>query len=220
MPGPDWHVAGCGPGTGCGQGALLATVGQGIGWVGNSGRNRVLRVASGPQPSSVPVLWVARPRCPHLPSALYLGPPLPPRLLAPRPSSEMTQDDAVLGGRQGWDTHFPFWPLPHSSNHHQPPPPAPRVPGQRQPCTFCPAWGPNCTGIYFLTHLPFSRCGLLGKGSCVLEPDTCMAGCDAESGLAGVGMGCEALLQSKHTDVFSTTIKRFFFSATRGVPGI
>lgn len=145
------------------------------GW--GTGRNRVLRVASGPQPSSVPVLWVARPCCPHLPSALYLGPPLPPRLLAPLPSSGMTQDDAVLGGRQGWDTHFPFWPLPHSSNHHQPS--APRVPGQRQPCTFCPAWGPNCTGIYFLTHLPFSRCGLLGKGSCVLEPDTCMAGCDA-----------------------------------------
>uniref|UniRef100_A0A8D1AS02 Translocation associated membrane protein 2 n=1 Tax=Sus scrofa TaxID=9823 RepID=A0A8D1AS02_PIG len=57
---------------------------------------------------------------------------------------------------------------------------------------LCLAWGLVCTRICFLSHQPSSRCGLLGRASCVFEPDTCAAGCDKEPGLAGVDMGCQA----------------------------
>lgn len=50
----------------------------------------------------------ARPLCPHLPSALCHSLPPPPRLLALCLSPGMTQGGTVLGGRQGWDTHFSF----------------------------------------------------------------------------------------------------------------
>lgn len=92
------------------QCVLLAAVGQGSGRVGNFGSEHVLRVASGPQPSSVPVLWAARPLCPHLPSALHLGLPLPPSLLTALLPPGVTQDDTMLGGRRGWDTQLSFGP--------------------------------------------------------------------------------------------------------------
>lgn len=87
-----------------------------------------------------------------------------------------------VGGRGGTPTS-PLTPATHSSNHRPP-----WVPGHCQPCTFHPAWGPVCTRVCFLTHLPFSRCGLPGEGARVFAPDTCVVGCDEVSGLAG-GMG-------------------------------
>lgn len=51
-----------------------------------------------------------------------------------------------------------------------------------QPRALCPAWGPVCTRLCFLSRRPLSRCGLLGKGACA-------AACDKESGPAGGGAG-------------------------------
>lgn len=80
----------------------LATVGQGSGWAGNSGRKRVLRVASGPQPAAAAA--AAHSQCRTVasvltcPFALHLSLPLPPSLLAPPLSPRMTHSDTVLGG--------------------------------------------------------------------------------------------------------------------------
>lgn len=98
-----------------------------------------------------------------------------------------------------------LWPQPHSSNL------LPLVPGHGQPCPFCPAWGPVCTRLCSLTHLPLSRCGLRGRGPRVFGADTCTAGC-AESGQAGRDVGQEAAAawtRSRHREWLSTTIKRW-----------
>lgn len=130
-----------------------------------------------------PVPCAAQQPCPHLPSCSASRHPPPPRPLAPLLSSRMTRGDTVLGGRKGWDARFASGP------GHAPVTARPcQVPGPLAACTFCAARGPVCTGLCSLTHLPCSRCGLLGKGSRVFEPDTCGAGCD-ESGLAGRGCG-------------------------------
>lgn len=82
-------------------------------------------------------------------------------------------------GRRGWHPLL-LWPLPSPPGAASPSP------------VLCLAWGLVCTRICFLSHQPSSRCGLLGRASCVFEPDTCAAGCDKEPGLAGVDMGCQA----------------------------
>lgn len=82
----------------------LATVGQGRGWAGNSGRKRVLRVASGPQPAAAAAAAAAHSQCRTVASVLtcpfapHLSLPLPPSLLAPPLSPRMTHSDTVLGG--------------------------------------------------------------------------------------------------------------------------
>nr|XP_036858601.1 translocating chain-associated membrane protein 2 [Manis javanica] len=111
-----------------------------------------------------------------------VAPRLPARLL--KRDSGVTPADSA-GWAAGGGHPVLLWCLPCSSSHLSPP----RVSRHCQSCTFCPARGPVCTRICFLTHLPCSRCGLLGKGSYVLEPDTCVAACAEESGLAAAGRG-------------------------------
>lgn len=140
LPGPDWHVAGCGPETG-GRGCPGSPGPSGSGGQGG-GRGGCWQEACPPGSTAL---------CPHLPSAPGAAPPR-------RPGRWLTRwhrTRRVAGG-------CPLLPRPHFRNRrplglgHQP-------------------RGPVCTRCR-LPHLPFSRCGRLGRGSCLNQTRARWAG--------------------------------------------
>lgn len=181
--------------------------------MGNSGTKHVLRVASGRQPISAPALCGTAPL-----SSPALCSGRGRQAAGSSPSSGMTGDGTVQGG-QGRDTHFSVGPAPSA-------PARPLWAGGTASSALSDSLRPVCTGMCS-DSLAFSRCGLLGKGSCV-RTDTCALGVPgARPGWVGWAGGgsqmCLLDLEQAHGHAFDNNEKIFLFCpnfSARGVSGI